>query len=62
MSLKRQMFSRTYLVYSIIRDQYTTKLSNLDLICDEGALVFDGGVYLKGPKQLFDISIFVLSL
>ena len=40
MRLKRQMFSRTYLGYFIMRDQYMIKLSNLDLFCDERALAF----------------------
>ena len=41
MRLKRQTFSRTYLGYSIIRDQYMIKPLNLDLFCDEGPLVFE---------------------
>ena len=41
MSLKRQMFSRTYLGYSIMRDQCMIKPSNLDLFCNDGAFAFD---------------------
>ena len=35
------VFKDSYLGYSIMRDQYTIKLLNLDLFCDEEALVFD---------------------
>ena len=33
-----QMFSRIYLGYSIIKDRFITKLLNLNLFYDEGAL------------------------
>ena len=46
MCLKRQMFSSTYLGYSIMR-QYMIKLLNLDLFCDEEALVFDKSTVLE---------------
>ena len=41
MHLKRQMISRTYTGYSIMRDRYMIKLLNLDLLCDEAALVLN---------------------
>ena len=39
------MFSRTYRGYSTTKDQYKTKLLNLDMFCDEAVLTFDRTTY-----------------